>query len=306
MVKAQRVHLSPGARRKRRMTNLTGLAFISPWLFGLICFTSLPMIYSLYLSFCDYDVLSTPKFVGLRNFADMLSDKVFWTSLGVTFQYVFLVVPLRLAAALGVAMILSKKHRGIGIYRTVYYIPSLLGGSVAICIIWQRMFGSNGAINGLISAIGGSPFAFNWIGEPSTALYSLILLGCWHFGSSMLIFISGLKQIPASYYEAAMMDGANARQRFFRITLPSLSPVIFFNLVQGIITAFKNFTEALVITDGGPMDRTMLFSLYIYKNGFKYWKMGYAASMSWVLLLIIAFFSIFVFTSSESWVHYES
>ena len=307
MVKAQpRKALTPGARRKRRRINLAGLAFISPWLFGLIFFTSIPMLYSLYLSFCDYDVLSAPVFVGVKNFATMLSDSTFWTSLGVTFKYVFILVPLRLAAALGVAMILAKKHRGIGIYRTVYYIPSLLGGSVAISIIWSYMFGTNGAVNGIISSLIGKTYAFNWVGEPSTALYSLILLGCWHFGSAMLIFISGLKQIPVSYYEAAEIDGATPWQRFTHITIPQLSPVIFFNLVQGIINAFKNFTEALVITDGGPLNKTMLFSLYIYKNGFKYFKMGYAASMSWVLLLIIAFFSVFVFSSSESWVHYES
>lgn len=307
MVKAPSVkRMTPAARKRRRQTNIAGYAFISPWLFGLIFFTSVPMLYSLYLSFCDYDILSAPVFVGVKNFAEMISDKIFWTSLGVTFKYVFILVPFRLAAALGVAMILAKKHRGIGIYRTVYYIPSLLGGSVAISIIWSYMFGTNGAMNGIITALTGKPFTFNWVGEPGSALYSLILLGCWHFGSAMLIFISGLKQIPQSYYEAAEIDGASSWQRFLRITIPSLSPVIFFNLVQGIINAFKNFTEALVITNGGPMNRTMLFSLYIYRNGFKYFRMGYAAAMSWVLLLIIAFFSIFVFTSSESWVHYES
>jgi len=163
-----------------------------------------------------------------------------------------ILVPLRLAAALGVALILTTNHKGIGFYRTVYYIPSLLGGSVAIAIIWSRLWGSDGTINGLISLISGAPYTYSWIGNPGTALYSLILLGCWHFGSSMLIFVSGIKQIPASYYEAALLDGAGAWQRFRYVTFPSLTPVIFFDLVMGIINAFRAFSEALIITDGRP------------------------------------------------------
>ena len=297
--------LTKGARLRRRRNNLAGLAFISPWLFGLLVFTSIPMLYSLYLSFTKFDGLGDPKWYGLNNYINMFQDGVFWKSVGITFQYVFILVPLRLAAALGVAMVLASNHRGIGLYRTVSYIPSLLSGSVAIAIIWSKLFGTDGAINGILTMILGRPMTFNWVGEPSTALYSLILLGCWHFGSSMLIFVSGLKQIPQSYYEAALIDGASPWQRFSRITLPMLTPVIFFNLVMGIINAFKAFSEALIITDGGPMNRTMLFALYIYKQGFTYFKMGYACAMSWVLLLIISVFSIFVFKSSDGWVHYE-
>lgn len=287
-------------------TNLAGYAFLAPWLLGFIAFTSVPMFYSLYLAFTKYDSLGAPQWIGAVNFANMAQDGVFWKSVGITFKYVFILVPLRLAAALGVALILSTNHKGIGFYRTVYYIPSLLGGSVAIAIIWSRLWGSDGAINGLISAISGSPYTYSWIGNPGTALYSLILLGCWHFGSSMLIFVSGIKQIPASYYEAALLDGAGAWQRFRYVTFPSLTPVIFFNLVMGIINAFKAFSEALIITDGGPMDSTMLFALYIYKQGFTYFKMGYACALSWVLLIIIGVFSAFVFRSSNYWVYYEA
>ena len=293
-------------RRKRIRTNLAGYAFLAPWLFGFIAFTSIPMLYSLYLAFTKYDSLGAPEWIGAVNFVNMFQDEVFWKSVGITFKYVFILVPLRLAAALGVALILTTNHKGIGFYRTVYYIPSLLGGSVAIAIIWSRLWGSDGAVNGLISLVTGSPYTYSWIGNPGTALYSLILLGCWHFGSSMLIFVSGIKQIPASYYEAAVLDGAGAWQRFRYVTFPSLTPVIFFNLVMGIINAFKAFSEALIITDGGPMDSTMLFALYIYKQGFTYFKMGYACALSWVLLIIIAIFSMFVFKSSDRWVYYEA
>ena len=305
VIAAKKTTLTAGAKRRLLKNNLAGYAFIAPWLFGLLAFTSIPMLYSLYLSFTKYDALGAPVWTGVQNYVTMFQDATFWQSVGVTFKYVFILVPLRLATALGVAMILATKHRGIGLYRTVYYIPSLLGGSVAIAIIWAQLFGSQGAINGMLSQLLGRTVNFNWVGERSSALYSLILLGCWHFGSSMLIFISGLKQIPQNYYEAALIDGASAPQRFFRITLPMLSPVIFFNLVMGIITAFKSFSESLIITDGGPLNSTMLFALYIYKQGFSYFKMGYACAMSWVLLLIIAVFSIFIFGSSTGWVHYE-
>jgi len=286
--------------------NLAGYTFLAPWLFGFVAFTSVPMLYSLYLAFTKYDVLSAPQWVGTANFVNMFQDGLFWKSVGITFKYVFILVPLRLAAALGVALILTTKHKGIGIYRTVYYIPSLLGGSVAIAIIWLRLWGSDGAVNGLISLISGSPYTYSWIGNPGTALYSLILLGCWHFGSSMLIFVSGIKQIPVSYYEAALLDGAGPWQRFRYVTFPSLTPVIFFNLVMGIINAFKAFSEALIITDGGPMDSTMLFALYIYKQSFTYFKMGYACALSWILLIIIGIFSALVFRSSNYWVYYEA
>ncbi|MBQ6373302.1 MAG: sugar ABC transporter permease [Clostridia bacterium] len=291
--------------RRDLMDNLAGYGFIFPWLFGFVVFTSLPMIYSLYLSFTQYDSLGAPKWIGIANYARMFKDGVFWTSIKITFRYVLILVPVRLAVGLGVALILSSRHRGIGIYRTVYYIPSLLGGSVAVAIIWSQLFSTNGAINGILTMLLGKTVSFNWVGEKSTALYMLMLLGCWHFGSAMLIFVSGIKQIPVNYYEAALLDGANTFQRFRYVTLPMLTPVIFFNLVMGVINAFKAFSESLIITNGGPMNATMLFALYIYKTGFAYFKMGYACAMSWILLAITAFFSAFIFKSSTGWVHYE-
>ena len=273
---------------------------------GTSFFTLFPMLASLYLAFTKYDGFGAPEFIGLENFRTMFSDPVFYTSLGVTFKYVLLLVPFRLAFSLLIAMILAtRNHKGIGIYRTLFYVPSLLGGSVAIAIIWGKLFGADGALNSLLQAVGLN-VTRSWVGEPGTALYVLVLLGVWQFGSSMLIFVSGIKQIPESYYEAALIDGASAPQRFFKITLPMLSPVIFFNLLMGIITAFKTFTESMVITNGGPFDKTLVYALYIYRQSFQYYKMGYACALSWVLLCIIGVVSIFVFRSSESWVHYES
>ena len=301
----------PCTRRKAKnrqaiADNRAGYLFIAPWLFGFFVFTLFPMLASLYLAFTKYDGFGAPEFIGLENFRTMFSDPVFYTSLGVTFKYVLLLVPFRLAFSLLIAMILAtRNHKGIGIYRTLFYVPSLLGGSVAIAIIWGKLFGADGALNSLLQAVGLN-VTRSWVGEPGTALYVLVLLGVWQFGSSMLIFVSGIKQIPESYYEAALIDGASAPQRFFKITLPMLSPVIFFNLLMGIITACKTFTESMVITNGGPFDKTLVYALYIYRQSFQYYKMGYACALSWVLLCIIGVVSIFVFRSSESWVHYES
>ena len=299
------------ARQKQKTkqaiaNNRAGYLFILPWLLGFFIFTLFPMLSSFYLAFTKYDGFGSPVFIGLDNFRTMFSDQTFYTSLGVTFKYVLLLVPFRLAFSLLIAMILAtRKHKGIGIYRTLFYVPSLLGGSVAVAIIWGKLFGADGAINSILQSLGLN-VTRSWVGEPGTALYVLILLGVWQFGSSMLIFVSGLKQIPESYYEAALIDGASAPQCFFKITLPMLSPVIFFNLLMGIITAFKTFTESMVITNGGPFDTTLVYALYIYRQSFQYYKMGYACALSWVLLCIIGVVSIFIFRSSESWVHYET
>ena len=297
--------LSAGARKRIRMDNMAGYGFIMPWLIGFVCFTMIPILYSLFLSFTKYNMLGSPEWIGLKNFKNMFSDPVFKQSLGITFKYVFILVPVRLTFSLAVAMVLVTNHKGIGLYRTIYYIPSLLGGSVAVAIIWSQLFSSGGAVNGIIAKVFGGVHDFNWIGEKSSALYMLILMGVWHFGSSMLVFVSGLKQIPVNYYEAAQLDGASPLQKLRYVTLPMLSPIIFFNLVMGIINAFKSFTDSLIITNGGPRNATMLFALYIYKNGFTYFKMGYACAMSWLLLVIIGFFSLLTFRSSDSWVHYE-
>lgn len=292
-------------KRRERKENLLGYLIISPWLIGLLIFTMLPMMYSLYLSFTNFDGISTAKWIGLDNYRRMLHDEKFYQSIKVTFTYVALLVPLRLAFALLIALLLSLNHKGLGFYRSVFYLPSLLGGSVAIAIMWGQLFGADGAINSIIRMFGGK-VAISWIGNPKTALGVLVILGIWQFGASMLIFIAGLKQIPITYYEAATLDGASSFQKFKRITLPLLSPVIFFNLIMQIINAFKAFNESYIITKGGPLDKTLFYALYIYKQSFEYFNMGYGSALAWILLIIIAIFAIFVFKSSNNWVYYET
>ncbi|MCR2821182.1 carbohydrate ABC transporter permease [Lederbergia panacisoli] len=280
-------------------------AFISPYLIGFLAFTLGPMIASLYLSFTDYDLLSSPKWVGFDNYKKMFTaDPRFLTSLKVTFQFAFISIPLKLAAALFVALLFAKNFRGVSLYRTVYYIPSILGGSVAVAIMWRQLFGKEGAINGFLSYFGIE--GVSWIASPDYALYTLVLLGIWQFGSPMLIFLAGLKQIPNELYEAAVVDGAGKISKFFNITIPMLTPVIFFNLVMGIIGGFMTFTQSFLITKGGPLDRTLFYAVYLYEKGFTHFKMGYASAMAWVLVAIIAFFTALVFKSSALWVYYES
>lgn len=292
-------------KNQRRRENLLGYLVISPWLIGLFAFTAIPMMYSLYLSFTNFDGISQAKWIGFDNYIRMFQDERFFISLKATFQYVLFLVPLRLIFALAVAMLLNAGRKGLGFYRAAFYLPSLLGGSVAIAIMWGQLFGADGAINSLLSMIG-IETKISWIGNPKTAMGVLVILGVWQFGASMLIFLAGLKQIPRTYYEAATLDGASSFQRFKHITLPMLSPVIFFNLIMQIINAFKAFNESYIITEGGPLDKTLFYALYIYKQSFEYFNMGYGSALAWVLLLIIAVFSIFIFKSSNNWVYYET
>ncbi|KQX44662.1 carbohydrate ABC transporter permease [Paenibacillus sp. Root444D2] len=294
--------------RKKQYNRQNGVAllFLAPWFIGLLFMTIGPMLASLYFSFTDYSILAAPTWVGTSNYTTLFTeDPLFLTSLKVTFIYVFISVPLKLLFALAVAMLLNKGIRGLGIYRTIYYIPSLLGGSVAIAMLWRKMLGGDGLLNQLLLHLG--IHAPDWVSNPKYALYSIILLSVWQFGSSMIIFLSGLKQIPAELYEASAVDGAKAVKQFFTITIPILTPVIFFNLVMQIITSFQSFTQAYVISNGtgGPIKSTLMYSLYLYKKGFSFFQMGYASAMAWVLLIIIAILTIFVFQSSKSWVHYE-
>ncbi len=290
---------------KKSYDNLIGYLAVSPWLIGLFIFTIIPMGASFGLSFTDYNGMSTPNFIGIDNFANMLNDDRFWSALEATFSYVILLVPARLAFALLVALILNSKRKGIGFYRAAYYLPSLLGGSVAIAVMWKQIFGSNGVANALLAIIG-IEYTGSWIGNPDTAMGVLSLLGVWQFGASMLIFIAGLKQIPVSYYESATVDGASRFKQFVFITLPMLTPTIFFNLIMQTINAFKVFNEGFIITQGGPLDKTLFYSLYTYQQSFEYFSMGYGSALAWVLLLIIGVFSLFIFRSSNNWVYYES
>jgi multiple sugar transport system permease protein len=291
---------------------LSSYLFLLPWLIGFFVFTLYPMIYSLYLSFTEYNVLQPPKWVGVKNFFIMFfgdaanpRDDRFINSLLVTFRYVFISVPLKLAFALFVAMLMNQKLRLIPLYRTVYYIPTLLGGSVAIAVLWRRLFAGDGIINVILNSLFGVQPP-SWISNPKYALYTLILLAVWQFGSPMIIFLAGLKQIPHEYYEAASVDGAGKVRRFFHITLPSLSPIIFFNLIMQMISAFQSFTQAYIVSggNGGPLDSTMFYSLYLYIKGFGFSEMGYASAMAWFLLLIIAALTLLTFKASGSLVTY--
>lgn len=287
--------------------NTAGYLFIFPWLFGFLVFSIIPIGASLYLAFTRYDILSSPTWVGLSNFREMFTqDNRYWLSVKATLIFVFAAIPLRLAFALIVAMVLNRKLKFLGFFRSAYYLPTLIGGSVAVAVMWRHMFGLNGALNSFLESAFGWTEKISWITHPSTALPSLILLSVWQFGSAMLIFLAGLKQIPKELYEASEVDGAGSFQRFKAITLPLLTPVILFNLIMGIINGFKVFTEGMIVTGGGPFDKTLFYVLYLYERSFRYYEMGYGSSMAWVLLMVIAAFTAIVFMTSRHWVHYES
>ncbi|HEX8968602.1 MAG TPA: sugar ABC transporter permease [Chloroflexota bacterium] len=295
------------ARRRRWRRNLTGYLFIAPWLFGFLAFTLIPITASAGLAFTNYNVLSANlRWIGLDNFTTMLGDQRFWRAVRATLMFAFAAVPLKLLFALALAMLLNSTRRGVSIYRAAYYAPSLVGASVAIAVVWREMFGKQGPINQALGSIGLPVTA--WLGDPSTAPWTVILLAVWEFGSPMLIFLAGLRQIPAEFYEAASIDGAGRLRRFFNITIPLLTPLIFFNLVLQMIFGFTVFTSAFIISggSGAPLDSVLLYSLYLYQKGFKDFQMGYAASMAWVLLLVVAAFTALIFRSSSRWVHYEA
>ncbi|WP_159885069.1 carbohydrate ABC transporter permease [Paenibacillus puerhi] len=285
--------------------NAIAYLFLLPWFIGLFALTIGPMLSSFYYSLTKFDVIAPPQFIGFENYRTMLTaDPRFLTSLKVTFIYVFLSVPLKLVFALLVAVLMNKGLRGLGFYRTMYYLPTLLGGSVAIAVLWRKIFGGSGVVNQFLLVFGIE--APDWIANPDYALYSIVALSVWQFGSSMIIFLAGLKQIPQDFYEAAQVDGASRMRRFWHITLPLLTPVIFFNLVIQLIGSFQAFTQSFIISggQGGPMDSTLFYTLYLYMKGFAFYEMGYASAMAWALLVIIGLFTAVLFATSRLWVHY--
>lgn len=297
---------APGRRGARSRDAVPALVFLTPWLLGMVLLTALPMIASAVLSFTNYDLLSWPRFIGANNYQWLLSDQRYIQSLEVTTTYVLVSVPLSVAVALLIAVSLSSTSRSANLYRGIFYLPSLLGGSVAIGVLWRQLFGGQGLLNSILDLFGVQ--GTSWIGDPRYALGTLILLHVWQFGAPMVIFLAGVRQIPKEMIEASIIDGASPLQRFFKITLPLLSPLILFNLVMQTITAFQAFVPAYVVSDGsgGPVDSTLFYTLYLYIEGFRNFRMGYAMAMAWVLLLIIAVFTALAFWSSRFWVHYEN
>lgn len=290
------------SNRKVR-NNLAAFLFLAPWLIGLFVFTLWPFITSFTMSLQKTNMFVS-EFVGLDNYKQLLSDRRFIKSIKVTLKFVVLSVPLKLAFALFVAVLLKDRFKGVNFFRSALYFPSLIGGSVAVAAMWTQLFGPRGVINQVLGYFGIA--GRSWIADPSTALYTLVILAVWQFGSSMVIFLSGLNNIPESLYEAAEIDGASRIRRFFHITLPMLSPIILFNLVLQTIGAFQTFTQAFIITKGGPLNETLFMVLYIYNKAFTASEMGYASALSWVLLFIILIFTLLILRTSKYWVYYEA
>ncbi|GGZ22297.1 carbohydrate ABC transporter permease [Asticcacaulis endophyticus] len=282
-----------------------GSLYVAPFVIGFLLFTAFPFVASFVLSLTDaqlQDQLGSANFTGIQNYTEMGRDATFQKSLGVTFFYVFITVPLKLAFALFIAVVLNFKLRAIGFFRTAYYLPSILGGSVAIAIVWRFVFAGDGLINQALEMIGIT--GVNWLGEPNTAMFSIILLRLWQFGSAMVVFLAGLKAIPEDLYEAADLDGASRLRQFWMITLPLLTPVLFFNFIMQIVQAFQEFNGPYIITGGGPLKSSYLLPLMIYEEGFKYFNLGYSSALSWVLFVIIAVFTAIAFWSQKHWVFY--
>jgi multiple sugar transport system permease protein len=293
-----------GASRRTREA-LAAYGFLSPWIAGMVLLTIGPMVYSLYLSFTRYDLMTPARWVGFDNYVRMFTaDPRYLASVGVTLRYVAISVPLLLVVSMVVAMLLNKSMAFLSGYRAAFYLPSLIASSVAMAVLWRQVFGQNGIVNEVLALVGIE--GGSWIGDPGSALYTLVVLHVWSFGSTMIIFLAGLRQVPKEYYEAAAVDGAGAVRRFVHITLPMLTPLIFFNLLLSTVNAFQAFTPAYVISggEGGPLDSTLFYTLYLYQRGFVNLEMGYASAMAWTLVVVLALFTAGLFASARYWVHY--
>lgn len=297
------------SKRKKRdgrdgRENRAAYAFLTPWMLGMVILTLGPMLYSLYLAFTQYNLLTAPQWIGLGNFTQMFHDPRYLSSVKVTLVYVLISVPLVLVISMLVALVLNTSLKFMSAYRALFYLPSLLGVSVAIATLWRQIFGTGGLANNVLQVFGIQHAS--WIGDPTTALGVIIVLNGWAFGSTMIIFLAGLRQVPKELYEAASVDGAGRFRRFFSVTLPSMSPLIFFSILLDTVHAFQAFTGAYVISggNGGPSDSTLFYTLYLYEQGFSQLNMGYAAAMAWLLLVVLAAFTGVLFFSARYWVHY--
>ncbi|MCI1984987.1 MAG: sugar ABC transporter permease [Lactobacillus sp.] len=279
------------------------LIYLIPWIIGIVVFVIYPFAMSFYYSFTDYSMLSSPQFIGLANYKKMFFvDPNFWQSFWATVKFVVLTVPAKMVFALFIAYIMNAKLKGIGFFRTAYYIPSILGANVAIAVLWQFLFKNDGLINMIMERVGLQ--GFGWFSSPTGAMFTIVLLRVWQFGSAMIIFLNGLAEIPSELYEAASIDGASKFRQFFSVTLPMLSPVIFFNLVLQLVQGFQEFEGPFLVTGGGPMRATYLLPMYIYDSAFKTFDMGYSSALSWVLFVLIMIFTAILFKTSKKWVFY--
>ncbi|MCX5536905.1 sugar ABC transporter permease [Streptomyces sp. NBC_00006] len=296
---------SGGRVRRVREKQWPAYVFLSPWIIGAVVLTLVPMAVSLYLSFTDYNLFDPPKWIGLRNYTDMLTDDPrYWRSVGTTMLYVVVAVPLKLGLALGAAMLLKNLSRGRAFYRSAFYAPSLLGASMSIALVWRALFNDGGTISRALDSIG--IHTGGWVGNADLSIYVIVLLTVWQFGAPMVIFLAGLQQISPDLYEAAALDGAGRWRQFVSVTVPMLSPVVFFNLVLEVINSFQVFTPAFAVSggDGGPADSTLFYTLYLYERGFTASHMGYASAMAWLLLIAIGVVTLILFRTSRSWVFY--
>lgn len=280
-----------------------GYIFVLPLLIGLIGFTVWPVVRSLMISFCKYNIITPPRYIGARNYVDLFHDPLFWQSLKVTTIYSIVSVPLGLVAGLAVALLMNQKVKGIALFRTIYYLPAVVSG-VAVSLLWVWIFNPDYGLANVVMKSAGLPQQ-QWLASPKTALGSLILMSLWGVGGGMVVYLAGLQGVPQHLYEAAEIDGANSLQQFRHVTIPMLTPVIFYNLIMGIIGSFQVFTQAFVMTSGGPVNSTLFYVLYLFKQAFNYFHMGYASAMAWVLFAIILALTLLVFRSSSMWVYYE-
>ncbi|MDL2301697.1 sugar ABC transporter permease [Lachnospiraceae bacterium OttesenSCG-928-D06] len=278
--------------------------YLLPWLIGFAILQLYPFISSFYYSFTDYKISTAADWVGVQNYIKLFfEDTEFWNSVKVTIFYTLYTVPGKLIMALGVAVFLNRDIKGINLIRTLYYIPSLFGGSVAVAILWKLMFMDDGVINAMLSVF--NLPAVQWLGNTKTALPTICALEIWQFGSSMVMFLAALKNVPRELYEAASIDGSGKVNSFLRITVPQITPIIFFNVIMQTIQALQNFTSAFVITNGGPLKSTNVLGIKLYKEGFSYFKMGYASAISWVVFVMILVVTLVLFRSSSAWVYYD-
>lgn len=280
-----------------------GFLFILPWWIGFAVFKLYPFMASFMYSFHEYNLFRLPVFVGLQNYITILGDKMTMKAFGQTFKYAFITVPFELTFALFIAYILNFRIRGVNFFRTAYYIPSILGGSVSIAVLWRFLFKTEGLINMISAKFGLDPF--NWLGDPNGAFFAIVLLRIWQFGSPMVIFLAALKGVSQELYEAASIDGAGKWRQFFNITVPLITPVIFYNFVTQLCHKFQEFNGPFIITQGGPLRSTTLVSLLVYNNAFKSYEMGMASAIAWLLFLVITTFTIIAFVSQKYWVYYS-